>query len=85
MFTLFPANFPEDVVDALPDDFATGIYYGWAEVDGDVYKMVMSVGWNPFYKNEKRSMVSRSIVDVYLDGLVTVSVDLETIQYHVVI
>ena len=36
----------------------TGIYYGFASVDGGpVYKMVMSIGWNPFYKNVKKSMV----------------------------
>lgn len=37
----------------------TGIYYGFASVDnGDVYKMVMSIGWNPFYDNTHKSMVS---------------------------
>ena len=46
-------------MDGLPKDFALGVYYGWANVDGgDVHKMVMSVGWNPFYHNTKRSMVS---------------------------
>ncbi len=55
----FSANFPEDVVDALPNDMTTGIYFGWAKVDEgpQVHKMVMSVGWNPYYKNEKKSMV----------------------------
>jgi FAD synthase len=52
------ANFPPEVVDNLPDDIGTGIYCGWAKVDdGSVYKMVMSVGWNPYFKNEKKSMV----------------------------
>ena len=52
------ANFPESVVESLPADLPTGIYYGWAQVDdGDVHKMVMSVGWNPYYNNEKKSMV----------------------------
>lgn len=51
------ANFPLDVVQSLPSDFVTGVYYGWANVDGgDVYKMVMSVGWNPFYENKQKSM-----------------------------
>ncbi|XP_065351924.1 riboflavin kinase [Cloeon dipterum] len=51
------ANFTHEVVDNLPSDVETGIYYGWANVDdGPVYKMVMSVGWNPYYKNEKKSM-----------------------------
>lgn len=55
----FPANFPDSVVDNLPADINTGIYYGWACVgNGDVYKMVMSIGWNPYYKNTKKSMVS---------------------------
>ncbi|XP_069085491.1 riboflavin kinase [Pleurodeles waltl] len=50
------ANFPEDVVDSLPSDIATGIYYGWGCVgNGEVHKMVMSIGWNPFYKNTKKS------------------------------
>ena len=43
---------------SLPDTIPSGIYYGWAMVDeGPVYKMVMSIGWNPVYQNEKRSMV----------------------------
>lgn len=51
------ANLPEEVVNNLPQDLETGVYYGFASVDrGDVHKMVMSVGWNPFYKNEKKSM-----------------------------
>ncbi|XP_074250759.1 riboflavin kinase isoform X1 [Saimiri boliviensis] len=51
------ANFPEQVVDNLPADISTGIYYGWASVgSGDVHKMVVSIGWNPYYKNTKKSM-----------------------------
>lgn len=51
----------------------TGIYFGYAQVhrscpqgqaaplpEGDlkVWPMVMSLGWNPFYKNEKLTAVS---------------------------
>ncbi|VFV17180.1 riboflavin kinase-like [Lynx pardinus] len=51
------SNFPEQVVDNLPADVSTGIYYGWASVgSGDVHKMVVSIGWNPYYKNTKKSM-----------------------------
>uniref|UniRef100_A0A2K5EQ99 Riboflavin kinase n=1 Tax=Aotus nancymaae TaxID=37293 RepID=A0A2K5EQ99_AOTNA len=47
-------NFPEQVVDNLPADIFTGINYGWASVgSGDVHKMVVSIGWNPYYKNTK--------------------------------
>ena len=57
----FPANYPDSVVDSLPKEFECGIYFGWASVDdGPVYKMVASVGWNPFYKNKKKTMVSMS-------------------------
>jgi len=53
------ANYSETVVESLPADLPTGIYYGWAQVnEGDIHKMVMSIGWNPYYKNEKKSMVS---------------------------
>lgn len=55
------ANFGIDVVSQLPKNLETGIYYGWASVDNDaVHKMVMSVGWNPYYKNEHKSMVRNS-------------------------
>uniref|UniRef100_A0A4W6GCN3 Riboflavin kinase n=1 Tax=Lates calcarifer TaxID=8187 RepID=A0A4W6GCN3_LATCA len=56
------ANFPDTVVDSLPADISTGIYYGWACVgNGDVHKMVMSIGWNPYYKNTKKSMETHVI------------------------
>jgi hypothetical protein len=51
----------------------TGVYYGYAQVfpledgsptlSGDdilVQPMVMSLGWNPFYKNERLSAVRSS-------------------------
>ncbi|XP_065841675.1 riboflavin kinase-like [Oscarella lobularis] len=51
------ANLDAGAVDSLPEDFKNGIYFGWASVDrGDVHKMVMSVGYNPQYKNKRRSM-----------------------------
>lgn len=54
------ANYPENVVDNLPKEMPLGVYYGWGSVDdGEVYKMVLSVGWNLYYKNTKKSMVSQ--------------------------
>ncbi|XP_043225083.1 riboflavin kinase-like [Amphibalanus amphitrite] len=51
------ANFPEAVVERLPAAVGTGVYFGYARVDeGPVHNMVMSIGWNPFYKNDKKSM-----------------------------
>ncbi|XP_018614557.1 riboflavin kinase [Scleropages formosus] len=56
------ANFQDSVVDHLPADIGTGIYYGWASLGtGDVHKMVMSIGWNPYYKNTKKSMETHVI------------------------
>lgn len=51
------ANFPESVVERLPASVCTGVYFGYARVDqGPIHNMVMSIGWNPFYKNDKKSM-----------------------------
>ncbi|XP_050438013.1 riboflavin kinase [Adelges cooleyi] len=51
------ANLHKDVIDKMPEEMTTGVYYGWAQVQNfPVHKMVMSVGWNPFYKNEEKSM-----------------------------
>ncbi|CAK9809059.1 Riboflavin kinase [Anthophora quadrimaculata] len=50
------ANLEDEVVNNLPNDLKTGIYYGWACLDDQVYKMVASIGWNPFYKNEKKTV-----------------------------
>lgn len=51
------ANFPVDVVNSLPSEVSTGVYYGFAQVEnGDIHKMVMSIGWNPFYQNSTKSM-----------------------------
>ncbi|KGL95483.1 Riboflavin kinase, partial [Charadrius vociferus] len=56
------ANFSEQVVESFPSDISTGIYYGWACVgNGDVHKMVLSIGWNPFYKNIKKSVETHII------------------------
>ncbi|XP_025198324.1 riboflavin kinase [Melanaphis sacchari] len=51
------ANFSRDVIKDLPKNISTGVYYGWAQVEkSPVYMMVMSIGWNPFYKNTEKSM-----------------------------
>lgn len=51
------ANYGPEVVNNLPTNIETGIYFGWASVDcKNVHKMVMSIGWNPYFKNEQKSM-----------------------------
>ncbi|KAJ2753741.1 riboflavin kinase [Coemansia pectinata] len=50
------ANLPSDAVKLALTDIPIGVYYGWAQVDGgEVLPMVMSLGWNPFFKNKERS------------------------------
>ncbi|PIA13531.1 riboflavin kinase [Coemansia reversa NRRL 1564] len=49
------ANLPEPVVEKALSDIPIGVYYGWAKVEKVVYPMVMSLGWNPYFRNEKRS------------------------------
>ena len=59
------ANFSEEVVESkLPKTFNAGIYLGWAKLDGDtehVEKAVVSIGWNPFYGNTKKSVETHII------------------------
>lgn len=60
------ANLPDDSITPMSSVANTGVYYGYAQVvtpsgdstpmhrkDAKVLPMVMSLGWNPFYKNEK--------------------------------
>ncbi|GJJ07356.1 hypothetical protein Clacol_001557 [Clathrus columnatus] len=62
------ANMSEDSLDTLRPVSEPGIYYGyaqvlplangidiWTEEDSKVRPMVMSLGWNPFYKNKRIS------------------------------
>ncbi|KAI9353123.1 hypothetical protein BD770DRAFT_325551 [Pilaira anomala] len=52
------ANLSDEAISALASGLETGVYYGWTqigEVKTQVYPMVMSLGWNPYFKNEKRS------------------------------
>ncbi|ETI32402.1 hypothetical protein F441_21154 [Phytophthora nicotianae CJ01A1] len=42
-----------DLLELLP----TGIYCGWATVDGKgPYKAVASIGWNPYFKNKEKTV-----------------------------
>ncbi|XP_025418138.1 putative riboflavin kinase [Sipha flava] len=51
------ANFSSDVIKNLPENVGTGVYFGWAQVENsEIYMMVMSIGWNPFYNNTEKSM-----------------------------
>jgi len=63
---------PDEAILPLSTVTKTGVYYGWAQIIPDgteegktgfrsedlvVLPMVMSLGWNPFYKNERLTAV----------------------------
>jgi riboflavin kinase len=61
------ANLPDESLDPMTSVAKPGIYFGYAKVhfsdkspesDKKVWPMVMSMGWNPYYKNEKLTAVS---------------------------
>ncbi|KAH9853688.1 riboflavin kinase [Lenzites betulinus] len=60
------ANLPDESILPMSSVTESGVYYGYAQVsrekdgktilseeEGQVLPMVMSLGWNPFYKNER--------------------------------
>lgn len=62
------ANFSLEAVKSLPESLETGVYYGWANVsNGDVHKMVLSIGWNPFYGNKEKSVETHILHDYNCD------------------
>lgn len=55
------ANFDEETLRAAQlDETLSGVYAGFASVGADpaIYKTVLSIGWNPHFKNEKRTAES---------------------------
>lgn len=53
------ANYEQSVVDQLPENLCKGIYYGFAQVDhSSVYECCLSIGWNPYFGNQVKSMVN---------------------------
>ncbi|KAG8176543.1 hypothetical protein JTE90_014887 [Oedothorax gibbosus] len=63
------ANFDYRVIEALPSELDCGIYYGFASVEGfeGVHKAVLSIGWNPYYKNDKKSVETHILHDFGTD------------------
>ena len=48
------ANLDRESLHGALAQAVSGIYLGWASVGAEtaVHKMVMSIGWNPYFKNE---------------------------------
>jgi len=53
----FPtANLDMQQLGETGEQMSTGIYYGYAILRGVDHPTVVSVGWNPFYQNEKKTV-----------------------------
>lgn len=51
------ANLPPDAIASHVAEHVCGIYLGWAGLSHrGVFKMVMSVGWNPYFDNEQKTV-----------------------------
>ena len=71
------ANLPDESLPAMRDVTQTGVYYGYAQIyppsggpalhpdDAKVLPMVMSLGWNPFYMNERMTAVGNWSIRCY--------------------
>ncbi|MBA0565641.1 hypothetical protein Golob_010506 [Gossypium lobatum] len=47
---------------SLLSEHPSGVYFGWAGLSTrGVYKMVMSIGWNPYFNNAEKTIVSAII------------------------
>ncbi|CAD6197107.1 unnamed protein product [Caenorhabditis auriculariae] len=51
------ANLDDEVLENLPKSLICGVYYGLARVgNGEVYKTALSIGLNPHYGNERKTL-----------------------------
>ena len=63
-----PANLPDESITPMSSVCKPGVYFGYAQVyglsgqEGKVHPMVMSLGWNPFYKNERLTAVCTAVL-----------------------
>lgn len=54
-----PANLSTEGYSDLLSEYPAGVYFGWAGLSArGVFKMVMSIGWNPYFNNKEKAIVS---------------------------
>jgi riboflavin kinase len=58
------ANLNMAELGTVGDDLNTGIYFGHANLKGSRYIAVVSIGWNPYYKNEKKTIEAHLIANL---------------------
>ncbi|KAK3131427.1 hypothetical protein QOZ80_6AG0506320 [Eleusine coracana subsp. coracana] len=51
------ANLPAESFSDLASEHTSGVYFGWAGLSTrGIYKMVMSIGWNPYFDNTEKTV-----------------------------
>ncbi|GJN29895.1 hypothetical protein PR202_gb18157 [Eleusine coracana subsp. coracana] len=51
------ANLPAESFSDLVSEHTSGVYFGWAGLSTrGIYKMVMSIGWNPYFDNTEKTV-----------------------------
>ncbi|KAK8949906.1 hypothetical protein KSP40_PGU013772 [Platanthera guangdongensis] len=52
------ANLPAENISGLLSEHTSGVYFGWARLSTrGIFKMVMSIGWNPYFNNTEKTVV----------------------------
>lgn len=64
------ANLDPSSIENLPPEIDEGVYYGWAQFltnnNTELYKLVASVGTNPFYHGKTKTLVSKKCIILIL-------------------
>lgn len=51
------ANLPAENFSDILSEHTSGVYFGWAGLSTrGIYKMVMSIGWNPYFDNTEKTI-----------------------------
>ncbi|RWW43443.1 hypothetical protein BHE74_00050896 [Ensete ventricosum] len=54
-FYFLAANLSAENFSAILSEHNSGVSFGWAGLSAQgIYKMVMSIGWNPYFDNTKK-------------------------------
>ncbi|XP_042403400.1 bifunctional riboflavin kinase/FMN phosphatase-like isoform X1 [Zingiber officinale] len=51
------ANLPAENFSSVLSEHTSGVYFGWAGLSSrGIFKMVMSIGWNPYFDNAEKTV-----------------------------
>lgn len=69
------ANLDMEQLGPKGEELETGIYYGYAELRGIRHEAVVSIGWNPYYKNERKTVEAHLLaaLDDFYDEQLTLN------------